>query len=219
MAIPRERMTQALPLIIGSALIQSFGQMALIAIVTDEGRSTVGEALRRAFGALPRLVGLMLATAIVFVPLILLLSLLLGGVIAALGADASAARSAVPVMMLPVIYVALRLILAMPVLVVEGGGPFATIRRSWRLTEGAVLSILGVLMLGALAFAGVSLIVGLVGGAVTGVFAGLFGARDLMDFVLLVLTTTITAVLITYLTVAVTMLWRRLRAEHPLPVA
>ena len=122
-------------------------------------------------------------------------------------------------MMLPVIYVALRLILAMPVLVVEGGGPFATIRRSWRLTEGAVLSILGVLMLGALAFAGVSLIVGLVGGAVTGVFAGLFGARDLMDFVLLVLTTTITAVLITYLTVAVTMLWRRLRAEHPLPAA
>jgi hypothetical protein len=40
-----------------------------------------------------------------------------------------------------------------------------------------------------------------------------------MDFVLLVLTTTITAVLITYLTVAVTMLWRRLRAEHPLPAA
>lgn len=213
-ALPRERVAELTPVAFLIVAIQFFAQLALTAIATDERQSTVGESLRTAFACLPRMLGLL---ALLFAGLVLLsalLSVLLAVVALSLGATGAAAGAAIPVLLVPVAYLALRLSLVLPVLIGEGQGPVATIKRSWALTRGHLLPIFGLMLLWVLSFLGAALLVGLVSGAVVGVIVGLFGGAGPMNFIAALISTAVAAVFSTYLTVMLAAIWLRLRGER-----
>ena len=123
---------EALPWFLPVALLQGVGTLALLALLTDRRRPTVGEAIRTgAFGLLSYIgAQLLLGMAIGLV----------GALLVALAAASGSAPVATVMVVLVgagVIYVAVRTSLVAPVIVVEGvASPVAALRRSWALTEG-----------------------------------------------------------------------------------
>lgn len=125
-----------------STVLQVVGMLAILTLMRDRRRPTVGEAIKSGIGGLlPYLAAQLVfvfgatftggiaigAAAAVLPPLAVALTLLLGGFIA---------------------FAAMRLILVAPVIAVEGArNPIAALRRSWTLTRGNFWRILGFLAL------------------------------------------------------------------------
>lgn len=138
------------------AIVTFWGQVAITALALDPaiGRGAVGVATRRLPAALLVTIVLFLALFLLFIPV--------GGILALSGADLStAATGAMPqvppaaalwvvlyvLLLLPVaLWLCARLVLLLPVIAGEKA-MFGAIPRSWSLTRGSALKIVGVLIL------------------------------------------------------------------------
>lgn len=129
---------------LGGAILQIVGYLAVMALLTDSGRPTVGQAIATGLRALPTL----LATAILcFLALFLgslLLSIVLVAGFTAVGAAQAGSAIAVVLLLVLIVYASIKLSLVLPVVVREGQrNPVAAMLRSWRLTRGNSLRLFG----------------------------------------------------------------------------
>ncbi len=196
-------------------LIQLFGQLALIAIATDGGRSTVSAALRRALSALPRVIvagiGLTLAAAVAVFALVLVIAVPLSLLSAGRPPGGGLSLVVVAAVMLPLGWAAGRLSLLSVAAVAEGVGPVEAVRASWRMTKGQVLPILGLLLLTLIGMLALQGLIALVAGGTARAIDAMLGARGLPQFVAYVLTSTVGAAASVYLTILLVVIWLRLR--------
>jgi hypothetical protein len=135
------------------AVAQVAGTMAMMALLTDSARPTVGEAIRTGLARLPTVLGVgallmlgYLAAALVFVLVLGLLAMIVGAVGGAVGTGATMALVAVGsgAFMAFLIVAMTRLSVTLPVIVIEQvRGPLRALRRSWWLTKGNTAALLG----------------------------------------------------------------------------
>ena len=151
--------SEALPWIIGMGIAQAVGVLALLALLTDRSRPTVGEALKAGAFSLPSYIASQLLVGLAFVAII------------ALGAaTGSVALAAVlfPVGFAGMVYAMTKTSLVAPVIVIDGvRNPIAAIGRSWNLTKGNSLRPFGFYFLVFLAFIVVMILVSMLIGMVT----------------------------------------------------
>lgn len=102
----------------------------------------------------PRLLALIAVSLLVFLGVLAVIAVLVGGVIGLVAAFGEWA--ALPGVLLVLaggvaaVYAYVRLALASPALVMEGLGPMASLRRSWRLVRGSWWRVAGILLLAAI---------------------------------------------------------------------
>jgi len=165
MALLREFYVAAAPWFLGMTLIQSVGQLAVLALLARAGHATVGDALREGVaGLLP-----FLATQLILA----LIGGLAAGMLLGLGAMAGSPLLAgllIAALAVVAAWAGMRLMLIQPVIAVEmQRNPVAVLRRSWQLTRGNAGRILLYVMLMAVA---VFIILG-VAGALVGIVLAL----------------------------------------------
>ena len=130
------------PYVIALLLVQCIGYMAMLALLTDERRPTVREAMIIGVRCLPALIGAIAIFFLGYVMASLPMGLILIGCIAVLGPQLGAAIG-ITIDMVAVIVVVTRLSLTLPVIVIEGlHRPFVALQRSWRMTGGSSLRLL-----------------------------------------------------------------------------
>jgi hypothetical protein len=145
------------PYVIGLLLLQSLGYMAMLALLTDRRRPTVGEAMAIGARSLPALIGAIVIFFLGYVVASLPLGVILIGCIAGLGTQFGTAIG-LTIDMVLLIVVVTRLSLTLPVIVIEGlHRPFAALQRSWRITGGSSLRLLAFYMMLAIAYIVVTL--------------------------------------------------------------
>ena len=168
MAMMREFYVGAAPWFLGMTLIQTVGQVAVLALLARAGQATVGEALREGLaGLLPFLA--------VQILLVMVASLALGMAIALGGISGSPVVAGVLVGVLVAvgIWVGLRMMLTLPVIAVERKrNPFEVIRRSWQLTRENAGRILPYVALLAIAVFFIIAVAGAMIGIVLALVAG-----------------------------------------------
>lgn len=138
------------------ALVASlWGQMTIV-LLANHWTGSLGQALGKAAQSLAVLI---VAFLLVFVPIILLFSLSLGLLLIGAGMNDPAAIAPAQIAKIPgvaltllglvlvFLFLAARLFLASAVAVMENVGVFALIKRSWRLTRGAFLRLLALVVL------------------------------------------------------------------------
>ena len=125
-------LTSALPLIIPMAILQLAGTLALLTLLTDRARPTVGQAIRQGFsGMVPYFISQML-----FGMALGLGGGVLLGVAAASGSQALASLI-LAVVLAAAVYVMIRIALVPTTIAMERErNPVAALRRSWNLTRG-----------------------------------------------------------------------------------
>lgn len=157
--------TEALPWLLGTAIAQAVGVLALLALLTDRSRPTVGEALKSGLISLfPYIASQMLVGVICGI-----LALLVAGLGAATGLVAIAVVL-LPVVLVGAIYVMVKTSLVAPVIVIEGArNPINALQRSWKLTKGNSLRLFFFYFLILIAF----LVVSIAFSAIIGIVAGL----------------------------------------------
>jgi hypothetical protein len=132
MGLMGEYYLRLVPWIIPAFLASSLGTLALLSLITDPARPTVGEAIRSGVRGLLPYLGTQLLITLAF----LLIGLLVGGLGAATGSAGLAVLLGL-ILLIAAIYVGTRLTLAAPVIVVDGQrNPVAALLRSWTLTQG-----------------------------------------------------------------------------------
>lgn len=125
-----------------SATLQIIGLLAILTLMRDRSRPTVGEAIR---SALPGALSYLAAQFAVVIGLSLIGGILIG--VAAVISPVLAAVAAL-LFMTALIFVVFRLILVGPVIAVEGmRNPLTAMIRSWRLTQGNFWRIVGFMLL------------------------------------------------------------------------
>lgn len=140
------------PYVIALLLVQSVGYMAMLALLTDQRRPTVREAMAIGARSIPALIGAVVIFSLGYVVASLPLGLILVGCIAALGQQIGAAIG-IAIDMVALVVVVTRLSLTLPVIVIEGlHRPFAALQRSWRMTGGATLRLLAFYVMLAVAY-------------------------------------------------------------------
>lgn len=141
---------------------QLVGYLALLALLTDRTRPTVGEALGIALRALPTLIG----AALLFVAAYLGATALLAAVVGAIAAvTGSAAVGAVLVIMFVagLFYTMVKLSLTLPVVVIEGMyRPVTAMKRSWALTKGNSVRLALFYVLLFIAYAMLAIVTGMI---------------------------------------------------------
>ncbi|KPL69539.1 hypothetical protein SZ64_16430 [Erythrobacter sp. SG61-1L] len=174
-----------------SALAQAVGFIALIALLRDDSKPTVGEALKTGLiGLLPYIASQLLAGFALALALIVLVA---APAAAGLGiVSAIAMIAALPVMA----YVMIKISLVTPVIALEKmTNPIAILNRSWQLTKGNSFRLLGYYVLLTVAFLVISMVIGIVFGLITamlgsgtafqlvnGILSGIVGAAATMVF-------------------------------------
>lgn len=124
-----------------SFALQALGYLAMLALLTDRSRPTVGEALKLAIRALPTVIGAALLFFGGYVLALLLVSMVGAGLAAASGVTALAALALIG-LLVGSVYSMVRLSLVLPVVVIEQQmNPLAALRRSWRLTQGNTMRV------------------------------------------------------------------------------
>ena len=124
------------PYLLGLLLINAAGYMAMLALLTDRRRPTVGEAMGIALRCLPALIGTILVFTAGYFLALIPLGLLLGGLIAVAGKATAMTAGVIAVLGLLAL-VATRLSLTLPVIVIEGQhNPLSALGRSWRMSAG-----------------------------------------------------------------------------------
>ncbi len=156
-----------MPYIIVMGLIQAVGLLALLALLRDDRRPTVGDALKIGVTGVLPYIGTQLIVAFAFaVALLLLVALPAAAGIAALTVIF------VTIAAVAFFYVMTRLSLTLPVIAIEKVfNPLHIIRRAWSLTKGHALQLFLFFMLLLVAFVVISIVAGLI----TGIPAALLG--------------------------------------------
>lgn len=138
-------------------LVQVLGYLAILALLRDDSRPTVGSAIGGGVRALLPAI----ATYLVFsigLSLAIGLLLLITTLTAGLGAIVT-----FPLMLVGSIYVAVKASLAAPIIAVEKvANPFTVLSRSWKLTKGNTLRLFLFFLLIAIAYVVISIVIGLV---------------------------------------------------------
>ncbi len=130
-----------------SFALQSVGYLALLALLTDKTRPTVGEALRLAIRALPTVLGATLVFFGGYMAAVLVLAVLGAGLAKISGLDAIVVLT-VFALIAGVVYASIRFSLILPVVMIEQvRGPVRALARSWRLTQGNSLRLFGFFLL------------------------------------------------------------------------
>lgn len=129
---------------IGGLLVQGVGMLAVMALLSDHARPTVGEAIFIAIRTLPTLIGSTLLLLVGTFLASLLLGLVIGGLFGALLGTAVASTMVAVAAVMLMTYVSVKVSLLVPVVVSEGiGSPVSALARSWRLTRGNSLRLFG----------------------------------------------------------------------------
>lgn len=188
--------SEAAPWIFLVGIAQAIGVLALLALLTDRSRPTVGEALKAGATSLLPYIGAQLLLGIVvglgFVALIAIGaatgSMTAGAILFALGFVA-------------LVYIMTKTSLAAPVIVIDGlRNPIRALARSWTLTGGNSLRLLAFYALVFLAFIVIMIVIsvvigllstialgsGIAGQIVNGVLSGLAGALMVVYFVAII---------------------------------
>jgi hypothetical protein len=189
MAAITEFYAKAWWLILGSAVLQVIGVLAILTLMRDRSRPTVGEAIKSALGGLLPYLGAQLLFALSFG--------LLGGVAIGIGAAAAPALAAVMTILLVVaaLFVGIRLVLVAPVVAVEGTrNPLAAMQRSWRLTKGQFWRIFGFLALVMILFFVVLGVIMLL----VGVVLAIMTSGETQRVLAAVVSSVLTAIVVTY---------------------
>lgn len=151
-----------------STLIQLIGYLAVLALLTDRQRPTVGEALAIAIGSLPALIGAVLVFGIGYLLLGIVFGLL-GSVLAAM--SATLAYVAMVLFLALLIYLAIRLSLTLPVIVIERNrNPVRALQRSWELTRDHAPRLLLFYLLLGIAYIFIAIVLMVVVGGIVALF-------------------------------------------------
>lgn len=160
--VMRQNMGTILAFSVGGMLVQGVGYLAIMALLSGQGRPTVGEAIMAALRALPCLIG---ATVLYFAGLFaltLVVSLVLGVLAGVSGAGGLVATLVAAILILAMAYTSIRLSLLTPVIVREGvSNPIHALKRSWDLTKGNALRLFGFFVLLFLGYMAISLVLSL----------------------------------------------------------
>ena len=135
-------------LLIVAALIHMIGSLAMLALITDQTRPTVGQAIKQGFANTPSVIAAQLLLGMAIGAMVLL-PVALGG---ALKSPVITGLSLIAAIGLGV-WAAVRLSLVSPAVVVDRlTNPLGALKRSWQLTEGNVLRLLAFFALLSIAF-------------------------------------------------------------------
>jgi len=172
-------------------LTQLVGYLSLLALLRDDARPTVGEAIKTGVvGLLPAIGTYLLYAFLAGIALALL--------VLPLAALQSPGLAAIGIMVgfAAIIYISIKVSLSAPVIAIEKVfNPLAVLGRSWRLTKGNSLRILGFFMLIVVVYFVLSMLVGMLimgllavlgdsaGVIVNGLLSGLLGAITTVVFV------------------------------------
>lgn len=114
------------------AIISTVGMIAMLAVLGDRDRPTVGDAMARGVKLLPTQIAAQILIALISVAVVFIVALI-GGLAGPGVAVALAVILAVPIL----IYLVVKFSMAAPVIAIEKeANPIAALRRSWRLTKG-----------------------------------------------------------------------------------
>jgi hypothetical protein len=176
--------------LVAMALFAMIGTLSILALFTDSGRPTVGEAIRQGFRYTPTAIAAQLILGMAIGTMVLL-PIMLGGatkspVFTALGLLAAFALG---------IWAWTRLSLIAPAVMVDRlANPLRALERSWRLTEGNVMRLLAFYVLVAIGF----LVVLLVAEGVTRLLLILVASAKTTDIVATLVGTLLQAIMSVY---------------------
>ncbi len=155
------------PIFIIMGLVQAIGSIALIALLRDSSRPTVGEALMTGLKGLLPYLGVQILIAF---GAVLVMSVIIG--VAVAGGLVSLAIILGVLAFMVFIYVMIKLSMVLPVIALEKQmNPITLIKRSWQLTKGSSLYLLLFFGLLVIAF----LVIALIAGMIFGVLLALLG--------------------------------------------
>lgn len=159
--------------VLAAFVFQMVGYMAVVKLLHDRERPTVGQALGHAITCLPTIIGAALLFYVTLFVAMLAVGLVVGALAAATGSVAIGVIIAIAVVV-GMIYAMVRLSLTMPAVVIEGiRNPITALMRSWQLTQGHVLQLMLFYVALFVAYAVISLLVGAVFGAIIGLVIGM----------------------------------------------
>lgn len=180
------------PVLLAVSIAGFIGSLSLLALLSDRGHPTVGEALGTGIKAIPAYIAAQLLSAlaagvVVGLPL---------GLMAAVAPPAVVGVAGLALVVFA-IYLFVKFSLISPVIAIEGvGNPITAIARSWRLTKGNslrifaffVLLFITVVIIGALVQGILMLILSAIGGTVATIGTGVVSAliNTVMSVILLV---------------------------------
>jgi hypothetical protein len=209
-AVIADYYTSILPLLLPLILFQAAGTLALLTLLTDRSRPTVGEAIGTGVkGILPYVLAQILLGVGVG---------LVGGLVLAIGSATGTAALTVlglAAVGLMVIYVAIKTSLVAPVVAVEGErNPIAALRRSWLLTKSNSLRIaVFYLLVGVVFLVVISVVVALVG-----IVASLAGGAHAGEIAGAVISSALNAVMVLYFVAIVAATHRQLAGASQIGV-
>jgi len=197
-------------LILASAVLQVVGVLAILTLMRDRTRPTVGEAIRSALSGLLPYLGAQLLFALAFG--------LVGGVAIGVGAAVAPPLAAVMtiVLVIAAVFAGVRLILVAPAIAVEGTrNPLAAMQRSWKLTKGQFWRILGFLALVMILFFVVLGVIMLL----VGVVLAIFTSGETQRVLAAVVSSVLTAIVVTYVIGIIAAIHRQLAGPDPAGLA
>jgi hypothetical protein len=196
-----------MPFVLPVVLFQAVGTLALLTLLTDCTRPTVGQAIRLGVtGVLPYVLAqLIIALGFGFI----------GGFALAIGAATGAAAiTAIGVMAVIVLaaYIWIRISLVGPVIVVDGErSPIAALKRSWQLTEGNALRTGLFYALVWIAFTIVIIVISVV----VGIPFALFGDAEISTIAEAVISSGLNAVMLLYFVAIIAAAHRQFSGPAP----
>lgn len=152
-------------LFLALTIAQFVGSMSLLALLTDRGRPTVGEALGIGLKSIPTYLAAQILSALavglaVGIPL---------GIVAAAGSPIAVALVGF-VLVLVGVYLFVKFSLIAPVIAIDGvRNPITALRQSWRLTKGNSFRIVAFMLL-------LFFTIGIIAALVSGIFGLIFSA-------------------------------------------
>lgn len=148
---------------LGGLVVQSLGAFALMRLLSDRDRPTVGAALKSAVWALPSLIGVILLLLLAVVMGLSIATALAGAFAMLPGIGSLLAAAVFSAAVIAVIAVGIRVSLVVPVVVKEGQRhPVRALVRSWQLTRGNGWRLFGFFTLLTLAYFVVAMVVTMV---------------------------------------------------------
>lgn len=201
---------QAMPALMPVSVLQILGMMAMIILMTDRARPTVGQAIRAGarnvlpFIAVQLLIGLSLGLAAI--TLLVIATLIGNGVVLGM---------VYGLIITLCVYVGVRTLLAAPVIAAEGvRNPLKALARSWALTGASAGRIAAFLVLLALAMIVVAI---LIMGAI-GLILAMIAGGDTARVIAALVSSVVVAVMMVYFGAAVVAIHRQLAGPAADPV-
>ncbi|MCJ2188017.1 glycerophosphoryl diester phosphodiesterase membrane domain-containing protein [Novosphingobium beihaiensis] len=177
---------------IGGMLVQGVGYLTVMALLSDRGRPTVGEAIMVALRALPALIGAALLTMAGMFMASMVFGLVLGGLIGFVAGTGVASVVVAFALIVLLVYLSVKFSLVVPVVINEGtGNPVAAMTRSWQLTRHNSLRLFGFFLLLTIGYLAIAFMVTVV---VVGPAAMLLGEGQALTLLAGVISGTIGAV-------------------------